>query len=150
MIVALFFWGLLISCCGFAAAYGGRAGRQVSISYLVAVVATIPASLINPDWSNPQHAVLAVDVLLLIALAWIALRSDRWFPIWFAGFHLVAVVSHLASLVAAGFVAEVYFIFQSVWTLPMLLTLVIGVARDRHAGLEEDAGDAQPRRLRLP
>lgn len=148
--MALLFWGLLFSCCGFAAAYGGQAGRQLSIAYLVAVIATIPASLIHPDWSDPQHAVLAVDLVLLFALARIALRSDRWFPIWFAGFHLVAVVSHLASLIATGFAAKVYFIFQSIWTLPMLLTLVIGVALDRHAGIHDDARSAKTRRPRIP
>ena len=137
MIVALLFWGLLLACCGFASAYGGWAGRAVSLAYLLAVLATIPASLVDTDWSDPQLAVLGVDAALLAALIWTALRSDRWFPVWFAGFHLVAVISHVASILAPGYAAKVYFIFQSIWTVPMLMTLVIGVARDRHARITD-------------
>lgn len=137
MTVALLFWGLVLLCGGFAAGYGGSAGRQVTLLYLAACLAT---SLVTRDdlaWLHPHLPAFTVDLLLLGGLGWVTFRSDRWFPIWFTGFHLVAVTSHLASIVVPDFSPRIYFLVQAVWSIPMLLTLAIGVALDRRAGIAD-------------
>lgn len=138
MIAALLFWALLLLCLAFASAYGGRDGRRISALYLANVILTIPATLIRNDWSTPQTAVFLVDLALLLALFWVVAGTRRWFPIWFTGFHLVGVTSHLGSMLAPGFAPKVYFLLQSLWSLPMLLSLVIGVALDRQAQVRDD------------
>lgn len=140
MLVALSFWVLSLACCGFAALFGGRSGRAIALIYLVAVAATSLATRDPKAWADPHLPALAVDLALLGALLWIALRSDRWFPVWFTGFHLVAVVSHLASILAPGFAPKLYFLLQSMWSVPMLLTLVIGIVLDRQAGIGDEPG----------
>lgn len=141
MIVALLFWVLTLSCCGFAAVYGGRAGRRIAMLYVAACMATAAAWFAQLNWQHTHYAIFAVDSTLLAALIVVAFRSDRWFPIWFAGFHVVAVASHLASIVAPGFAPKVYFLLQGFWSLPMLLSLVIGVSLDRRAGIVDDTVD---------
>lgn len=138
MLAASLFWGLTLTCCGFAAAYGGRAGRQVAALYVLACLATMAAWLVQLAWTHTHYAIFAVDCALLVALVAVALGSDRWFPTWFAGFHLVAVVSHLASIIAPGFAPKVYFLLQGFWSVPMLLSLVIGVALDRRQGIKDE------------
>ncbi|RSY90702.1 hypothetical protein DAH66_01665 [Sphingomonas koreensis] len=138
MLVALSFWILSLACCGFAALFGGRTGRAVALIYLVAVAVTSLATRDPKAWANPHLPALAVDLVLLAVLLWVALRSDRWFPVWFTGFHLVAVVSHLASILAPGFAPKLYFLLQSLWSVPMLLTLMIGVTLDRQAGIGDE------------
>lgn len=140
MLVALSFWILTLLCCGFAAAFGGRSGRAIAIIYVVAVSATALATRDPKAWADPHLPALAVDLVLLAGLLWVTLRADRWFPLWFTGFHLVAVVSHLASIVAPGFAPKLYFLLQSLWSLPMLLTLVIGITLDRQAGIGDEPG----------
>lgn len=140
MLVVLSFWILTLLCCGFAALFGGRAGRAVAFIYIAAVAATSLATRDPKAWSDPHLPALAVDLMLLAALLWVALRADRWFPIWFTGFHLVAVVSHLASILAPGFAPKLYFLLQSLWSVPMLLTLVIGITLDRQAGIRDEPG----------
>ena len=90
------------------------------------------------DWHHTHYATLAVDVALLVALLAVVLRSDRWFPVWFTGFHLVAVLSHLASIAAPGFAPKVYFLLQGFWSVPMLVTLALGVALDHRGGITDD------------
>jgi hypothetical protein len=142
MMVALLFWGLVLLCGGFAAGYGGRAGRRIALVYFAACVATSWVTRDDLAWLHPHLSAFGVDLVLLGALGWVALRSDRWFPIWFTGLHLVAVTSHLASIVAPAFSPKVYFLVQAVWSIPMLLTLAIGVALDKRAGISDAAGEA--------
>ena len=142
---ALLFWALVLLCCGYGAAYGGRDGRRLAVIYVVACVLTIPASRLDRSWGVTQLPVLAVDLALLGSVAWLALRTSRWFPIWFAGFHLVAVTAHLATLIAPGFATKAYFLLQAVWSVPMLLSFALGVTLDRQAGLtDEPKADPPP------
>jgi len=137
MLVAVLFWSLAILCCGFAALYGGRSGRWVAAAVIMAAAATPLVSHGN-TWLAPNLGVLTVDTLLLIALIGIALRSDRWFPIWSAGLQLVGVTFHFASVLAPGFAPDIYFLLQALWAVPVLMLLAIGVALDRHAGIRDE------------
>lgn len=112
--------------------------------YVIACIATSLVTLRASDWIHPHLPAFTVDLVLLIALFWVALRSDRWFPIWFTGLHLVAVSAHLASIVAPGFSPKVYFIVQAFWSVPMLFTLALGVALDRWAGLSDAPRGSAP------
>lgn len=138
MLVALSFWALTLLCCGFAALFGGKSGRAIALIYVAAVAATSLATRDPRAWSDPHLPALIVDLALLAALMWVVLWSSRWFPMWFTGFHLVAVVSHLASALAPGFAPKLYFLLQSLWSVPMLLTLAIGVMLDRQAGISDE------------
>lgn len=144
MLVALSFWILTLLCCGFATLFGGRSARAIAIIYIVAVAATALATRDPKAWADPHVPALAVDLTLLAGLLWVALRSDRWFPLWFTGFHLVAVASHLASILAPGFAPKLYFLLQSMWSVPMLLTLVIGITLDRQAGIDDESESRRP------
>ncbi|MDV3455798.1 hypothetical protein RZN05_02290 [Sphingomonas sp. HF-S4] len=105
-----------------------------------ALLATATTTLV-PDgnsWLAPNLWVLAIDTLLLTALIAIALRSDRWFPIWSAGLQLVGVTVHLGSILAPGYARDVYFLLQALWAVPVLMALVIGVVLDRRASIDDD------------
>jgi hypothetical protein len=61
------------------------------------------------------------------------LVSRRYWPIWMTGFHLVAVASHISTLIAPGFTPEIYRALAGVWAIPILLSLLLGVELDRRA-----------------
>lgn len=138
MNVAFLFWGLVLLCCGFASLFGGSAGRRIALIYISACTATSFVTQRAGDWVHPHMPAMGVDLALLAALLWVALRSDRWFPIWFAGLHLVAVSTHFASILAPHFSPRVYFAVQAFWSIPMLFLLAIGVALDRRAGIVDE------------
>lgn len=62
-------------------------------------------------WFGPQTAVFLVDLSLLLVLLFIALRSDRWWPMWACGFHALSLILTLATLLdtrisnRAGYIA---------------------------------------------
>lgn len=140
MFIALSFWALTLLCCGFAAAYGGRDGRRVAAIYVLGCLATLAALYVESDWSHTHLATFAVDTVLLLAFWRVALGSPRWFPLWITGFHLVTVVSHIASFFAPGYAFKVYFFLQSFWSVPMLLALAAGAALDWRAGVVDEPG----------
>jgi len=49
-------------------------------------------------WFGPQTAVFLVDLALMLVLLFIALRSDRWWPMWACGFHGLTLILMLATL----------------------------------------------------
>ena len=74
-----------------------------------------------------------IDSALLIAVGWLALRTDRYWPLWFAGLQLAAVLTSLSALLMSE---ENRWIFQTLggfWAIPALVVMCIGLAKDRLA-----------------
>ncbi len=77
----------------------------------------------------------AVDLGLLLGLYALALRSRRFFPIWMAGFHLIAVTTHLSTVLEPEITPRLYRAMESLWAIPITLAMVFGIALDRRAGI---------------
>ena len=133
MLIPLLFWTLTLLCCGHAVLFGGRDGRWAAVLLLIAPLLTIPAGRIGQAWGETEIAILVVDVLLMAGLYTLMLASRRYWPIWIAGFHLVAVVSHLSTMLVPDFTPRIYKAMETFWAIPMLISLLIGVEMDRRA-----------------
>jgi hypothetical protein len=133
VIIPLLFWMLTLAACAFAGAAGGRDGRWAAFLILAASALTVPVTLMGRSWRNPELGVLAVDVLLLVGLYWLALNSRRNFPIWMTGFHLIAVVTHIGAAVAPEFTPKVYRALAGLWAIPVTLSMVFGILLDQRA-----------------
>lgn len=129
--IPLLFWLLMLTCCGYAIVFGGKDGRWASGMIVAAAILTIPALLIGRKWHEPEWALFLVDLALLAGFYALMLKSRRYWPIWMTGFHLVAVTSHLSALAAASYAREIYRAVETFWALPVLIVMLIGVAKDR-------------------
>ncbi|MEI9850096.1 MAG: hypothetical protein WDN24_03590 [Sphingomonas sp.] len=130
---------LLFGSCAYAWLAGGREGRWISLLLLTAAVLSVPASYLDYNWSRTHLPVLIVDALLLIGLVGMALRSRRYWLLWMAGFHLISVSTHAATIAQPQLKPLIYFAMQSFWSLPLLLVMVAGIMLDRRAGLPKNA-----------
>lgn len=130
VVITLLFAALMAVSLGTAAVIGGREGRRVAALYLLAALATWGARYLWPLWNQPNLQVFIIDTALLVGLYIVTINSHRYWPIWFTGLHLLTVLSHLQALVAGIFGARLYFALESVWSLPKLLVLLIGVILD--------------------
>lgn len=90
-----------------------RGGWPERLAAAAMILAWIASALLYKTrlWFGPQTAVFLVDLALLAVLLFIALRSDRWWPMWACGFHGLTLILMLATLLdtrisnRAGYIA---------------------------------------------
>lgn len=107
---------------------GGWPERAGAAAMIMAAALTAVAQD-RPNWLEPQIGILAVDLGLFVALTAIALTSDRWWPLWAAGFQLVGVFIHLATIIDPVVLPHAYYRALSIYTYPVILALAIGTLR---------------------
>jgi hypothetical protein len=92
-------WGpsaLFAAICGFALWKGDRTEKLGAGLLLVAWAASFVAQQ-DTGLLNTQYAVLAIDVVALGALSFLAWRSERSWPVWAAAFQAIEVAVHIAK-----------------------------------------------------
>jgi hypothetical protein len=123
MITALFAL-LLFGTCAFAFLHG-RTDERVAAGAMMGAAVLSPI-LVNGGWASPETGVLGIDMALLALLVVIALKSDRFWPLWAAGFHVVGTTIHLATFVDADIWPPAYANAQAFWAWPVLVALLVG------------------------
>lgn len=124
------FWSILLFCCGYALLRGGRYERIAAAVFLAATL----LSVLGHFWLEVRYmavdsADVAIDTAVLAALIAIALTSDRFWPLWAAGFQLVGSTAHLLKTIDLGFDPWGYAVAARFWSYPILLVLFIGAWR---------------------
>ncbi len=115
----------MLSVSGIAIWKGGRPERIVAV---VNILASIASALVQDTrhWLDPQWGMLGVDLAFLAVLLWLALRSDRHWPMWAAAFQLLGVVTYVARMTDYRVGALAPFTAGVIWSYLVLLTLMIG------------------------
>ncbi len=104
--------------------WGGNDEKLASIGFMLATAVT---PFVNENkYYHPEVGVLLVDLVLLTGLMVLALRSDRFWPMWAAAFQLVAVTVHVASFTEQGDLAWAYAVGLIFWSYPVMISLMIG------------------------
>jgi hypothetical protein len=130
MFIIVLVWSLLALCSAYAAAMGGTAGKIGAALNVSATVATLVASQAGP-WSETHYPVLVVDLLLMVALYALALKSNVYWPIWAAGFHLITMAGHAATIIMPDFRSSLYYTFNGMWAVFVQMAMVWGITLDR-------------------
>jgi hypothetical protein len=117
--------GLTIAICGAAFWKGGREEQSSAAALLLSLAATL--ALRDRSWMGIQWGAFASDILLLVFLVVLALRSKRYWPLCAAAFQLLCVVTHVARIVDPGVRAWAYATGQVIWSQAMMLALGVGV-----------------------
>ena len=110
--------------CVVAFRYGGTDERLAATGFIVAVIASNVVS--DSSYTHTESGVLVVDVALFFGLLVLALRSDRFWPMWAAAFQLVGTMVHFASMSQTGNFAWAYFVALIFWTYPVVIALLAG------------------------
>ena len=109
MLIAILFWVMTLSACGYAAFLGGWEGKWTTALIVSATFGTfISEAVINLNWRQTNSLVFAVDLAMLVGMYVIAVKSRRWWPLWVAAFQLNSVAAHLATVLSPAFSAAVY------------------------------------------
>ncbi len=104
---------------------GGWAERTIAWGMVVDSLAS--GILQNKrDWGAPQWADLGIDVVYLIVMLWVALKSNRTWPLWAAGFQLVSVVVYFARIADMNVGALAPYLATVIWSYLLLVVIAVG------------------------
>ena len=124
------FYALLGLSTGYALLFGGAPERIVALLFLGATV-LMPFVLSGPHgrYSYVEAGALTVDAVMYVALLWVALRAERYWPIWMSAMQGVQLLGHGIGLLDFKLLNLSYAIIDHTICYPMMLLLVIGVRR---------------------
>jgi hypothetical protein len=114
----------LLAICALAAWRGRATERLAAGAYLVAWLLTVAVFKSRSEFT--QWPVLAIDVGLLVFLLWLAMRSSRFWPLFAAGFHLLAVVTHFARAVDPRVSGWAYQTAEILWSYMVIYAIGYG------------------------
>ena len=127
----LIFWSILLFTCGYAL-WRGRSDERTSA--VVCLLATLATQLVIPPPSDRYSFVdvelVLIDLGVLAAFVAVALRSDRFWPLWIAGLQLTISISHLLKAIDQELLPRAYAAAAVLWSYPILLIIVIGTWRN--------------------
>ncbi|MDP3661167.1 hypothetical protein [Phenylobacterium sp.] len=120
-------WLWWVAICGVCANAGWRGGPSERIGAAAIFVGWMIAVLLPDDqWLHLRWTTTVVDILVFAVLIWLALRSDRYWPICAAAFQLLAVVTHVAQMLDRTLGNWVYYSAGVLWGYLLLVPLAVG------------------------
>ena len=121
---------LLVLVALYALLRGRRDERQVGMIFVVGVIAT---ELVLPParerFEGVETPLMLVDIAVFLGFTWVALRSERFWPLWIAGLQLTAIFGHVLKAIDVQLFARAYAASLVFWAYPMLLILAVGTWR---------------------
>jgi hypothetical protein len=123
---------LQLAVSAYALVRGGAPERIVGGLMLIAFSATILFQSQFPvRFHGVELGIFIVDCAMLAALLAVALRAERFWPIWMTGLQAVAVAAHLAKMVNPLVIPWAYAAMLAFWSYPMMALLAAGTWRHR-------------------
>jgi hypothetical protein len=124
----LLYNALLIGACGYAWLRGRSDERIAAAACVIATFASL-ALVTALRFSGVEFGILAVDLATLGVFLMVALRSERFWPLWVSGLQLTSSVAHLLKLIQPDLMPFAYAAAETFWSYPILIILAVGTWR---------------------
>lgn len=122
-----FFVALLLACTAYALVAGGGPERIGAATYALACTATYLLISARPGpWQNVEFGVLVIDVATFAGFCILALRAERFWPVWVSALLGLGVFGHLGRWVEPGISRWAYAVALTIWSYPILAILAVG------------------------
>lgn len=123
---------LLLLCWVYALRRGGAPERLAATILAIASLATA-AAIPGPQQSfrSVETDVVLIDALCALAFIALALRADRFWPLWLAALQIGGTASHAVKFIDFEAVPRAYAFMLAIWSYPMIALIVAGTWRHR-------------------
>jgi hypothetical protein len=139
------YWIVLVGICGYALWRGRRDERVVAAVCLGAsIISLLSLTQWQSRYSGVETGLLLVDAITLALFTGVALRSNRFWPLWVAGLQLTTSMGHLMKAIDADLLPIAYGAALRLWSYPILIILAVGTWRGQHRTLEGSQGRTYP------
>ena len=139
----LIFWAILLLTCGYALWRGRKYEQIAALICLVATVLSVSmSSPLNHRYVGIEFGDVLVDWFVLVAFVFVALRSDRFWPLWVAGLQLTMSISHVLKAIQPDLIPLAYAAAERFWSYPILAIIAVGTWRSHQRS--KDFSTARP------
>lgn len=123
---------------------GSRDERHVALICLFgAAVTTLALSPLAERFKGVETPVFIIDVAVFLGFLAVALRSNRFWPLWVAGLQLTTIMGHAMKEVDSSLLPRAYAAALNFWAYPIIAILAIGTWRHQRS-TRSGNGDALP------
>jgi hypothetical protein len=130
MLGPLIFSAMLFPVCLYALWRGGRDERLVASLCLIGTLATMLAvSPLTVRYQDVERGIALVDLGVLAGFVTVALTSQRFWPLWVAGFQLTTAFGHGLKAIDSDLLPQAYGAALQFWAYPILIILAVGTWR---------------------
>jgi hypothetical protein len=132
------YYAILLAVCAYAFLAGRSDERIVAgICAIASVVSALVVAPLGSRYSNVEAGILLVDVAALAGFTFVALRTERFWPLWIAGLQLTTLIAHALKSVQLDLMPQAYAAAARFWVYPIFLIIVIGTWRSHRRRLEQ-------------
>ena len=123
----------------------GRADERMVAGVCIAasVISVAVLSPMSVRYTTIEEGEVAVDLVVLAVFLLVALRSDRFWPLWIAGLQLTTILAHLLKAIDFKLLPFAYGAAERFWSYPILVIIAVGAWRQHRRHL----ADSNPARL---
>lgn len=127
MVEVIFYNLLMFSCWAYALFRGGAPERAGSTIQVIGSLLTVAAaSSASHRFSSLETGIFLVDVGVLVAFVILALRANRFWPLWVAALQAVGTAGHVVKFADPTIIRWAYFVSLIIWSYPILLLMILG------------------------
>lgn len=140
----LLYWSILLLSCGYAMIRGRTDERTVAgVCIAASVISVAVLSPMSVRYSTIEEGEMAVDLVVLAVFLLVALRSDRFWPLWITGLQLTTTLAHMLKAVDFKLLPFAYGAAERFWSYPILVIIAVGAWRQHRRHLA-DSNPARP------
>jgi hypothetical protein len=105
-----------------------RGRRPERLSAVVILFASVLTGLVlrSRPWKPIEPDLIFIDSCVAVFFVALALKSSRWWPLWAAAFHLLAVITLLIDALDTVVRPYAYYVGEQIWDYMGLMALLLG------------------------
>ena len=121
---------LLIGCFAYAWWRGGGPEKaSASILIIGSFLTLVAVSRPGPEYISLEIGILIIDLVCMAAFVAVALRADRYWPLWLATLQIAGTAVHLIKFLHPETTRIAYAFLLAIWSYPMIVLICVGTWR---------------------